>query len=159
MDNWCVVFFFSSRRRHTRCALVTGFRRVLFRSNEARCKSLLEHRTEAAQAQWDRLIQPDISLIERMKIVGEFDRADEAEFNSLGSKAPFKVEGDLLYRTAYTQPSDISGPTYTYLVTFEEDSDRIISCSIIARSEEHTSELQSLMRISYAVFCLKKQNK
>src|SRR3546814_10813112 len=28
---------------------------------------------------------------------------------------------------------------------------------IIARSEEHTSELQSLMRISYAVFCLTKQ--
>src|SRR3546814_4538068 len=28
----------------------------------------------------------------------------------------------------------------------------------IARSEEHTSELQSLMRISYAVFCLKKKN-
>src|SRR3546814_4637103 len=27
------------------------------------------------------------------------------------------------------------------------------------RSEEHTSELQSLMRISYAVFCLKKTNK
>src|SRR3546814_4622256 len=29
----------------------------------------------------------------------------------------------------------------------------------IGRSEEHTSELQSLMRISYAVFCLKKKNK
>src|SRR3546814_6273505 len=29
----------------------------------------------------------------------------------------------------------------------------------IARSEEHTSELQSLMRISYAVFCLKKKTK
>src|SRR3546814_7227756 len=28
----------------------------------------------------------------------------------------------------------------------------------IKRSEEHTSELQSLMRISYAVFCLQKQN-
>src|SRR3546814_1246607 len=28
----------------------------------------------------------------------------------------------------------------------------------LKRSEEHTSELQSLMRISYAVFCLKKQN-
>src|SRR3546814_5031038 len=27
----------------------------------------------------------------------------------------------------------------------------------VARSEEHTSELQSLMRISYAVFCLKKK--
>src|SRR3546814_6597237 len=31
--------------------------------------------------------------------------------------------------------------------------------SVIMRSEEHTSELQSLMRISYAVFCLKKKNK
>src|SRR3546814_2638915 len=30
--------------------------------------------------------------------------------------------------------------------------------AICHRSEEHTSELQSLMRISYAVFCLKKQN-
>src|SRR3546814_9175406 len=31
--------------------------------------------------------------------------------------------------------------------------------SALYRSEEHTSELQSLMRISYAVFCLKKQTK
>src|SRR3546814_1063447 len=30
-------------------------------------------------------------------------------------------------------------------------------CEINGRSEEHTSELQSLMRISYAVFCLKKK--
>src|SRR3546814_15114844 len=29
---------------------------------------------------------------------------------------------------------------------------------VTGRSEEHTSELQSLMRISYAVFCLKKKN-
>src|SRR3546814_7652066 len=35
-----------------------------------------------------------------------------------------------------------------------------ISCPArSARSEEHTSELQSLMRISYAVFCLKKKKK
>src|SRR3546814_9479845 len=31
------------------------------------------------------------------------------------------------------------------------------SCGVQTRSEEHTSELQSLMRISYAVFCLKKK--
>src|SRR3546814_4031943 len=31
--------------------------------------------------------------------------------------------------------------------------------STLSRSEEHTSELQLLMRISYAVFCLKKKNK
>src|SRR3546814_6347665 len=35
--------------------------------------------------------------------------------------------------------------------------DRIQCHSRIYRSEEHTSELQSLMRISYAVFCLKKK--
>src|SRR3546814_5804653 len=33
------------------------------------------------------------------------------------------------------------------------------SPAAVRRSEEHTSELQSLMRISYAVFCLKKKNK
>src|SRR3546814_3084107 len=33
----------------------------------------------------------------------------------------------------------------------------LIAPRLIARSEEHTSELQSLMRISYAVFCLKKK--
>src|SRR3546814_8754356 len=31
-------------------------------------------------------------------------------------------------------------------------------CESLVRSEEHTSELQSIMRISYAVFCLKKKN-
>src|SRR3546814_3404570 len=36
---------------------------------------------------------------------------------------------------------------------------RVVTCGIDLRSEEHTSELQSLMRISYAVFCLKKKNK
>src|SRR3546814_7571282 len=33
------------------------------------------------------------------------------------------------------------------------------ACAFMGRSEEHTSELQSLMRISYAVFCLKKTTK
>src|SRR3546814_9494181 len=34
-----------------------------------------------------------------------------------------------------------------------------VKLALSARSEEHTSELQSLMRISYAVFCLKKKTK
>src|SRR3546814_1159283 len=38
------------------------------------------------------------------------------------------------------------------------DSGRVASGALLDRSEEHTSELQSLMRISYAVFCLKKKN-
>src|SRR3546814_7321034 len=41
------------------------------------------------------------------------------------------------------------------------DSERIgiVALSLGGRSEEHTSELQSLMRISYAVFCLKKKTR
>src|SRR3546814_1114071 len=43
------------------------------------------------------------------------------------------------------------GPPKSMPASFQLDRPR--------RSEEHTSELQSLMRISYAVFCLKKKNK
>src|SRR3546814_10731791 len=42
------------------------------------------------------------------------------------------------------------------------DADPVIKCGRLfhkPRSEEHTSELQSLMRTSYAVFCLKKKTK
>src|SRR3546814_8122140 len=39
------------------------------------------------------------------------------------------------------------------------DFERLSQSWIVTRSEEHTSELQSLMRISYAVFCLKKKTK
>src|SRR3546814_6479039 len=38
-----------------------------------------------------------------------------------------------------------------------DDSIEKVGLSTTVRSEEHTSELQSLMRISYAVFCLKKK--
>src|SRR3546814_10762264 len=44
---------------------------------------------------------------------------------------------------------DAPGAGFSRLIANDEDK----------RSEEHTSELQSLMRISYAVFCLKKKNK
>src|SRR3546814_8155827 len=41
--------------------------------------------------------------------------------------------------------------------TSEEDDWAPVLANNVSRSEEHTSELQSLMRISYAVFCLKKK--
>src|SRR3546814_2036909 len=46
------------------------------------------------------------------------------------------------------------------LVTFgeiDEPATQVAASTVSRRSEEHTSELQSLMRISYAVFCLKKK--
>src|SRR3546814_2031213 len=49
-------------------------------------------------------------------------------------------------------PSTVAGPGGT---TLGPAHARV--AAIMGRSEEHTSELQSLMRISYAVFCLKKK--
>src|SRR3546814_3606361 len=45
------------------------------------------------------------------------------------------------------------------IVGARDDARRIGRAGHLQRSEEHTSELQSLMRISYAVFCLKQKNK
>src|SRR3546814_1958436 len=46
------------------------------------------------------------------------------------------------------------------LCALAQNASALASCTLRGggRSEEHTSELQSLMRISYAVFCLKKKN-
>src|SRR3546814_2342333 len=43
------------------------------------------------------------------------------------------------------------------VVAFTGDGGLLMVAGELSRSEEHTSELQSLMRISYAVFCLKKK--
>src|SRR3546814_9248579 len=57
-------------------------------------------------------------------------------------------------------PGDARHTSRVYTVS-TAPSDGIYRISVrkqgVFRSEEHTSELQSLMRISYAVFCLKKQ--
>src|SRR3546814_9666751 len=46
-----------------------------------------------------------------------------------------------------------------YVRAIAGDPDNVTILSAAGRSEEHTSELQSLMRISYAVLCLKKKKK
>src|SRR3546814_1923251 len=57
-----------------------------------------------------------------------------------------------------------SGNLYQFYVRGEGANTKVITDMSVdimvaaARSEEHTSELQSLMRSSYAVFCLKKKN-
>src|SRR3546814_3318272 len=60
------------------------------------------------------------------------------------------IDGDI-NRAAHTTPGEV-------VVEIEEDLGGVCVVSVDAvtarRSEEHTSELQSLMRISYAVFCL-----
>src|SRR3546814_9467182 len=72
------------------------------------------------------------------------------------------VAGLLLERAARRRRSLwwASPPVYPMiLLVFTAAGHPLIGLAVAtARSEEHTSELQSLMRISYAVFCLKKKN-
>src|SRR3546814_1873328 len=60
--------------------------------------------------------------------------------------------GDVTPSSITQQWESLSGLGYTCSISFQVTSGT-------SRSEEHTSELQSLMRISYAVFCLTKKKK
>src|SRR3546814_6366642 len=61
--------------------------------------------------------------------------------------------------------ADVMGTPTVLLARTDADAADLVTSDVDAndrpfiRSEEHTSELQSLMRISYAVFCLKKKKK
>src|SRR3546814_1785294 len=73
--------------------------------------------------------------------------------------------GEPIGDTTLNLRSAIAGETHEYTDMYpgmartarEEGFDEIADWFETLRSEEHTSELQSLMRISYAVFCLKKK--
>src|SRR3546814_3583042 len=98
-----VYFFFSSRRRHTRCALVTGVQT---------CALPIFGAVEPVD-----FVQPRFQAFERQEIAQvEMEEGQHGKRQCQHDQQPFQ-----------------------------------------ARSEEHTSDLQSLMRISYAVFCLKKK--
>src|SRR3546814_8633762 len=97
--------FLTSRRRHTRCALVTGV----------------------------QTCAPPIFRDPTTGLIAE-------HFCAEGCRAGGKMKPAI----AFVNQHDIHG------IERKQETD--------VRSEEHTSELQSLMRISYAVLCLKKQN-
>src|SRR3546814_8309912 len=61
-------------------------------------------------------------------------------------------------RTAKHWLAGHHGPGGGHLIALLRESETVYEAVLTARSEEHTSELQSLMRISYAVFFLKKKN-
>src|SRR3546814_2847035 len=104
------IFFFSSRRRHTRCALVTGVQTCAL--------PICSFRTHISTS-----LKPAMA---RSGVVPE-NRALISNTQGVPS--------------ASVRNWKLAGPW---------------GCSDADRSEEHTSELQSLMLISYAVFCLKK---
>src|SRR3546814_4360944 len=60
------------------------------------------------------------------------------------------------YSDLFSSCSRSSAPSLVVPLEASEDDDALLYSARV-RSEEHTSELQSLMRISYAVFCLQKK--
>src|SRR3546814_10010998 len=110
----CFLFFFSSRRRHTRCALVTGVQTCALPIFVIDVLLCIGERLEAVE----RILKLVVA-----QLVAQFLQL-LAECGAAGMLAHHQVRRG------------------------EPDA---------LRSEEHTSELQSLMRISYAVFCLKKK--
>src|SRR3546814_6591678 len=99
-----------------------------------------------------------------MRISVEFRRV---LFRSLGAKNLKEAQKGLLYTGMLKifVPFIIVLPGvigYYYFGDTLYDSQDMVYPELVKkvlRSEEHTSELQSLMRISYAVFCLKKKKK
>src|SRR3546814_6488592 len=74
-----------------------------------------------------------------------------------GAKGGYSLDRPAAEITVTEIIQALEGPiALTACVAGAEDSCEVERCC--PRSEEHTSELQSLMRISYAVFCLKNKN-
>src|SRR3546814_1955872 len=65
---------------------------------------------------------------------------------------------ELTFFVSVRVPSSSPGLRTETLTSARIEPSSILPSHDPTRSEEHTSELQSLMRISYAVFCLKKKN-
>src|SRR3546814_2919738 len=137
-------FFFSSRRRHTRCALVTGVQtcalpiyEVMMRGTFAniRIKNEMVPGIEGGMSRYGQEVMPIYDAAMRHKADGTPLVVVAGKEYGTGSSRDWAAKG-----------TNLLGVRAVIVESFER-----------IRSEEHTSELQSLMRISYAVFCLKQK--
>src|SRR3546814_2373818 len=127
-----MIFFFSSRRRHTRCALVTGVQTCA-----------LPISTDGGDMSWMGQALVNLPLSDKAAIrASGFYRSYGGTVDSIG-----------------TGGSDVAKNINDSKSYGGRISALIAPSDSFSRSEEHTSELQSLMRRSYAVLCLKKKNK
>src|SRR3546814_3935340 len=149
--------FFSSRRRHTRCALVTGVQTcalpISYRFPTGRCMSGPDLAAGASASRGPdsrfeaRLTPVRVALIVWVLVhvaifVSQWPAIRALQLSDTDDAMRMAQVRDLL-----------AGLGWWDLTQY-----RVNPADGGVRSEEHTSELQSLMRISYAVFCLKKKN-
>src|SRR3546814_3928926 len=130
-------FLFSSGRRHTRCALVTGVQTCALPIwLVAKALKIATHELEggaAEEADW----LPRLRDLAAASLPGGADLTAMSDSELLAAFSAGLRAGRL----------DGRQELYELLVKLTEER------RMRVRSEEHTSELQSLMRISYAVFC------
>src|SRR3546814_1335401 len=132
-------FFLSSRRRHTRCALVTGVQTCalpICRDTVARFDENKVARDDVGNRDGLPDAFPDDTRLRRDHLLDRFERLFGLPFLDIADDRIHDDDGH-----------------------DDRGIDHMVEqrgCERAGRSEEHTSELQSLMRISYAVFCLKK---
>src|SRR3546814_4985928 len=147
-----ISIFCSSRRRHTRCALVTGVQT---------CAIPIYQAGEKSEAQLKALLQPVESTLKQYQ-----EGLQRVEKDRVDSYAGLREAVEQV-RVGQVQVKDEAARLVNALRSSpkargrwgEQSLRNVLEQAGLSRSEEHTSELQSLMRISYAVFCLKKKKK
>src|SRR3546814_1837022 len=141
--SWSV--FFSSRSRHTRCALVTGVQT---------CALPISRRFKSSPA----LVEP-ISDPAGSETAYRSKHAISNRHHQSGLPDGHAMRTNEESRQPCAHAIDAGGDQHDRADAVERAGagGQQADASDEARSEEHTSELQSLMRISYAVFCLKKK--
>src|SRR3546814_10378573 len=130
MYTFVLFFFFSSRRRHTRCALVTGVQTCAL-------PILISPPIVRISSGQMSIRSAVIGRLPHGRSHGRFHRAQQraSPCRRPDARRPQVSPGRAARRRSSHRRASARG----------------------SRSEEHTSELQSLMRISYAGFCLKKK--
>src|SRR3546814_6385709 len=129
-----MFFFFSSSRRHTRCALVTGVQTCALPIYRARLRPT-EHPGNGAQ------------ILDRAAFGAARRARPDLQRRDLGDRRHRAKE--ILETRRFVNEPALGGEGGVRQRGHRRG---------VTRSEEHTSELQSLMRTPYAVFCLKNKH-
>src|SRR3546814_3213150 len=172
------MFFFSSRRRHTRCALVTGVQTCalpifVFKAGPGVGTvtkpglplAVGEPAINPVPRQMMRAVVAELAAAHGeagdVTIEVSVDNGEELARQTwnprLGILGGLSILGTTGVVVPFSCPAWIHSIHRGIDVARATGIDHAAGCTgPTSRSEEHTSELQSLMRISYAVFCLKK---